>query len=581
LPSAETLAAAHEWLAHDPDPESCAELQGLIEAEAEELDERFAGPLAFGTAGLRGILGAGESRMNRAVVRRTTAGLAQYLIDHEPAAKQAGVVVGYDARQQSDVFARDTAAVLCAAGIPCWLSESVCPTPLVAFAVKDVGAVAGVMVTASHNPPQYNGYKVYAANGAQIFPPAERHIAEAIDEVAAADEIATIPLDQAATQGLLRMLGADLERRYLDGIKTLVPQAGGDRSLSIVYTALHGVGARLFKQAMGEAGFTAVASVAEQARPDGTFPTVEFPNPEEPGSMDLVMALARERKAALVLANDPDADRLAAAVCGADGAYTQLSGNEVGVLLGHYLLTHGGDDNGDRLVVISLVSSPWLGVIARALGVTYEETLTGFKWIANRAMALEREAGKRFVFGYEEALGYTVGTLVRDKDGISAAVVLATMAAELAERGETLLDERERIARRYGLFTSKQRAIRFPSASGSQQMAAIMTRLRDQAPEAIGGCEVDLVIDYERRTRCERGQAPEVIDVPQSNVLVFRLRGGHRVVARPSGTEPKLKVYMDAREPLADDETYAAAQGRADKRMAKLEADMMSFAGID
>ncbi len=580
MPSKETVTAARNWLAHDPDPESRAELRALIEADSDELDERFVGPLAFGTAGLRGILGAGESRMNRAVVRRTTAGLAQYLIAHEPEAKQRGVVVGYDGRRQSDVFARDTAAVLCAAGIPCWLSESVCPTPLAAFAVRHVGAVAGVMVTASHNPPQYNGYKVYAANGAQIFPPAERLIAEAIAQVPAADEIPTTALDQAAAEKMLHTFGAELERHYLDGIKTLYPPTGGDRSIPIVYTALHGVGHRLFQAAMGEAGFTAVDSVAEQAEPDGNFSTVQFPNPEEPGSMDRVMALAKKQAAVLVLANDPDADRLAAAVRSADGTYVQLSGNEVGVLLGHHLLVHGDDGNGDRLVVVSLVSSPWLGVIARSLGVTYEKTLTGFKWIANRAIQLEREAGKRFVFGYEEALGYTVGTLVRDKDGISAAVVLATMAAELAERGETLLDQRERIIRRYGLFASRQRAIRFPSAAGAKQMAAIMTRLRDQTPTTIGGSEVDVIIDYDSRTRCERGEAPLHIDVAQSNVLVFKLRGGHRVVARPSGTEPKLKIYFDAREPLGDDEPLAAAQTRAAERIDKLEADMMRLSGI-
>ncbi|MBW2457679.1 MAG: phospho-sugar mutase [Deltaproteobacteria bacterium] len=581
MPSDEILTAAREWLAHDPDPDSRAELRSLIEADSDELAERFTGPLTFGTAGLRGILGAGESRMNRAVIRRTTAGLAAYLVAQVAETKQRGVVVGYDGRRQSDVFARDTAAVLSAAGIPCWLSESVCPTPLVAFAVKQLGAVAGVMVTASHNPPQYNGYKVYAKNGAQIFPPAERYIAEAIDGVPPADEIPTMPLDEAAAVGTLQIFGADLERQYLDGLKTLYPQTGGNRSIPVVYTALHGVGDRLFRPAMSEAGFTTVDSVAEQAEPDGRFPTVEFPNPEEPGAMDLVLALARKRKAALVLANDPDADRLAAAVLGPDGTYVQLSGNELGVLLGHHLLTRDATDDPDRLVVISLVSSPWLGVIARALGVAFEETLTGFKWIANRAMALEREAGKRFVFGYEEALGYTVGTLVRDKDGISAAVVLATLAAELADRGETLLDERERIVRRYGLFASKQRAIRFESASGAEQMRTIMTTLRDEVPTTIGGCPVEVVSDYQRRTRQARGGPPENMDVPQSNVLVFALKGGHRVVARPSGTEPKLKIYMDVREPLADDEPLSAAQGRAEERMAALEADMVRLAGVD
>ena len=557
---------ARRWAEQDPDPETQAEIRKLLEADDPELAERFAGPLVFGTAGLRGILGAGESRMNRAVVRRTSAGLAAYLLAAVPDAAERGVVVGYDARRQSDVFAEETARALAAAGIAVHLSETRCPTPVVAFAVRELGAAAGVMVTASHNPPEYNGYKVYADNGAQIIPPVDGAIAAAI---AAAPGASAIPLAE-PDDPRIRRFGEPLLRAYLDRCLALVGEGPG-RDLAIAYTALHGVGQQLVTRVFGDAGFTGLHPVPEQGEPDGRFPTVRFPNPEEPGAMDLVLAKAKATDAALVLANDPDADRLAAAVRTAPGDYRLLTGNELGVLLGAIALERAAAER--PLLVTTIVSSPMLGKLAADRGVRFAQTLTGFKWIENRALELEASEGVTLVFGYEEALGYAVGQAVRDKDGISAALVLAAAAAELHTRGETLLHELERLERRHGLFASGQRSLHFPGADGPATMARLMEGLRDAAPTSMAGLPVLATTDVKRGERRDAKGAVTTIELPTSDVVILELEGGHRVLARPSGTEPKVKIYADAREPVAEGEPNADARGRAQARVeALLEA---------
>lgn len=565
------------WISRDLDEGDRAELNALLERGQSgdddaraELGERFAGPLTFGTAGLRGLLGAGETRMNRAVVVRTTYGLGATLLAQDPAAaRERGVVIGYDGRRGSRVFAEDAAGVLASQGIRVHLTQDVCPTPVLAYAVLRCRAAAGIMVTASHNPPEYNGYKVYAANGAQIVPPLDRAIAEAIDAAPSAREIERLSLEEARGKDLVSDLGDAHDRAYLDAVRRLSLSDGGDRSLGIVYTAMHGVGNKLVLAALSEAGFTDVHSVPEQAQPDGAFPTVRFPNPEEPGAMDLSLALARQVDAALILANDPDADRLAAIVRTGPDEYTPLTGNEIGVLLGHALLTLGSQEAGsDRLVAASIVSSPQLGVIAKALGVRYAETLTGFKWIANRALELEPE-GARFVFGYEEALGYTVGTLVRDKDGVSAAMVLAELAAIHHAEGRTLIDALEAIAEGSGLYVSGQRSTVFPGSEGQAKMAKIMEGLRTSPPETLGEQAVLAVRDYQTGVRTARDGSTQPVDLPPSNVLVFELEGGDRVIARPSGTEPKIKFYFDVVSAL-EGERYAQAKVRVRARMEAL-----------
>ncbi|MGH7329841.1 MAG: phospho-sugar mutase, partial [Polyangiaceae bacterium] len=389
-------ALAKTWMQNDPDPATRAEIEALLAAPdvtMTDLADRFAGALEFGTAGLRGIIGAGPNRMNRAVVRRTTYGLARYLLDTLGGeAKSRGVVIGFDGRTLSREFADETSRVLAAQGIASHLFEDFAPTPLTAFAVKHLGACAGVMITASHNPREYNGYKAYAGNAAQIIPPVDADIARHIDAAPVAKNVPMFTPDEAKLSRLVHPVSDHVSRAYLDAVRGLSRRNDGDRGFSIVYTAMHGVGNALALAALARAGFTDVFSVPEQAEPDGAFPTVAFPNPEEKGAMDLSLAHARARNADLILANDPDADRLAVAIPSEKSAtkYLQLTGNQVGVLLGHHILVRGPKKK-NPLLIASIVTSPELGNIARSLGARYEETLTGFKWIANRAMDLERE----------------------------------------------------------------------------------------------------------------------------------------------------------------------------------------------
>jgi phosphomannomutase len=591
-------ARAERWIEDDIDPDAQKELRAILaqpDLAATDLADRFAGSLEFGTAGLRGVIGAGPNRMNRAVVLRTTDGLARYLLSQAARSaeigdvKSRGVVIGFDGRHMSRVFAEDAACVLASHGIRAHVFDDLAPTPLTAFAIGELGAAAGVMVTASHNPREYNGYKAYWTNGAQIIPPIDVGIAAAIATAPAAHTVPRMELEAARTAGLVVSVPPTVVTAYLARVRAMTVHAPSEkgRALSIVYTPMHGVGGKLARRAFDQAGFSRVAFVPEQEEPDADFPTVLFPNPEEKGAMDLSFALGRKEGAELVLANDPDADRLAVAVPKNDApsGFLQLTGNEVGVLLGHYLLTEQKERGADRLVLVSIVSSPLLGVIAKALGVAYEETLTGFKWIANRAMELEK-TGKRFVFGYEEALGYTIGDVVRDKDGVSAAVVMAEMVAWLRDSGRTLTDQLESIHRTYGLFVSSQVNITRPGASGVAEIKGIMSRLRASRPRSFGKHEVAIVRDYDAQTEthldgtsaAEPRRGPHQTDgrteklvLPRSNVLAFELAGGSRIIARPSGTEPKIKFYFDVREAVRAGEPMAAAEGRANGVMEELK----------
>ncbi|MEU8309030.1 phospho-sugar mutase [Actinomadura sp. NPDC048955] len=532
-------ARAEEWLGQDPDPRTRAELRAILDAGDEAaLADRFGARLEFGTAGLRGELGAGPNRMNRVTVMRAAAGLAARL----PAGGR--VIVGFDARHGSRRFADDTAAVLSGAGLRPEVFADPVPTPVLAHftrAFDDI--VAGVMVTASHNPPRDNGYKVYWADGAQIVPPTDAEISAAIDAVGRVDEL---PLGE----GWPVHEGAGL---YLDAVSSL--RLGGDRDVSIVYTPLHGVGRDVLLTAFERAGFPAPAVVPEQAEPDPDFPTVDFPNPEEPGALDLALRLAGARGADLVIANDPDADRCAVAVPGPSGWRT-LTGDEVGGLLAEHVLRHTTGD--DRLVATTIVSSSLLRAIAAAHRVRFAETLTGFKWIMKAGAP-----GLRMVFGYEEALGYSVGddrgVLVNDKDGIGAALAVAALAADAKRDGRTLLDLLDAQARRYGLHATSQLSVRVSDLS---LITAAMARLRSGPPRELGGRRVESFDDLARPAG----------DLPPTDGLRFRLAGGSRVVVRPSGTEPKLKCYLEVVLPVDDD--VAAARARAASDLEALRADV-------
>ncbi len=561
-------AQAEAWREADPDPVTAAELADVLARGHEaDLADRFAGSLEFGTAGLRGVVGAGSNRMNRAVVRRTSLGLARYLKATVPDVATRGVVIGRDGRRMSAEFAEDTACVLAAEGIPAHVFPNVVPTPVTAFAALRLNAAAAVMVTASHNPPEYNGYKVYWGNGAQIIPPHDTGIAAAIDAVGPANEVRLLTPAEAREKGLWRELPDSMGEEYLKAILGLRVHGRGSETLSIVYTAMHGVGGEWAVKAMKAAGFPRFHPVAEQQQPDGTFPTVRFPNPEEPGAMDLSLATAQRVKADLVLANDPDADRLAVMARDASGALRMLTGNEVGVLLGHYLLTQP-KPKGRPLVITTIVSSVQLVQLARELGAEADEVLTGFKWIANRALERERADGVQFLFGYEEALGYTVGTVARDKDGVGAALVFADLAAWCESRGSSVYGYLEEIQRKHGLFLGTQKNFTLPGAQGAQNIQRIMEGFRQSPPERVGDFAVRAAKDYKAG----------VAGLPPSNVLAYELEGGGRVTLRPSGTEPKIKYYFELKETLAAGEPLEQARTRGEARLQKLIEAFLALA---
>ncbi|HET9233432.1 MAG TPA: phospho-sugar mutase, partial [Candidatus Eisenbacteria bacterium] len=519
------LAEAKAWIGEDPDPITRQELQALLDTnDLNEVRERFASRLAFGTAGIRGTIGAGPGRMNRALVRRVTAGLANYLLAVAPDCRKQGVVVARDARHMSREFADDTASVLVGAGIPVHEFADPVPTPVCAFAVTALGASAGVMITASHNPPADNGYKVYWENGAQIVPPHDQGISHAVDAVNALGSIAMMDTEQARKHSLLTFVPDHITEKYFDAILALRkhPEAVPKTDPRIVYTPLHGVGGWWVKEAFARARISGLRIVPEQAEPDPDFPTVRFPNPEEPGAMDLALAQARRANADLVLANDPDADRLAVAMRDEDGGYVQLSGNELGLLLAHYLLTEN-PPAGKKVVMTTVVSTSLLRRMAEGFGTEYAETLTGFKWIANKAIELKPK-GITFVIGFEEALGYTAGEVVRDKDGVSTALLTADMALYLKSQGKDLLDQLEHIYRRFGLAVSAQKSAVLPGSEGIAKMREITARLRDRPPAEMAGKSVLVRTDLQNGTRWERdGGGLKKMDLPPSDVLIFEL----------------------------------------------------------
>jgi phosphomannomutase len=575
-------AEVEAWIADDPDAGDRDELRALLEhagagagagapgdagvgADADasaELRDRFAGRLRFGTAGLRGAVGAGPNRMNRAVVRAATAAVAGWLLRSEAGAgtreagaggweaglgaREAGVVVGCDARHRSADFADEVARVLAGAGIAVHLLPRPCPTPLLAFAVRQLGAAAGVMITASHNPAADNGYKLYLSDGAQVIPPADAEIEE---RIAGLGPLARVPVAAAGSPLIIRH-GDEVAQAYLDAVAGPEARRPAGPALRVVYTPMHGVAGDLMRRAIAQAGFAPAHVVAAQAEPDPDFPTVAFPNPEEPGALDLALADARRLGAELVVASDPDGDRLAVAVPGASG-WRVLTGDQVGALLGASLLERAAAQGrpAARLVASTVVSSTLLAKIAAAAGVEYAETLTGFKWIARAA---DGRPGTRFVFGYEEALGYAVGDVVRDKDGIGAALAMLWLATSAKAAGRGVLEQYDALETAHGVHLTSPLTLR------TAEPARVMSLLRSDPPAEFGGEPVVGLADL----------------APAADVLIFRLRGA-RVVLRPSGTEPKTKCYLEIVEPLAG-RSLAAARYAAAGRLAPLRSALQA-----
>jgi phosphomannomutase len=564
---------ARKWADGDPDEQTSAELLAIADSGDQiKLQQAMGGVLEFGTAGIRGAVGPGSNQMNRAVIIKTSRGLVEYLLDKYSGPPLAPVLVGFDARPTSRQFAEDTVGVLVAAGINVVYFDQVTPTPIVAFAAKILDASAAVVVTASHNPPADNGYKVYDSNAAQIIPPTDQEIANAIEATGAANTIPRVANVFANTHPLAALAPDSILDDYFDEVsryRKILPS----RTIRIVYTPLHGVGGATVADLFARTIHSDFHPVPEQFAPDGTFPTVSFPNPEEKGALDLALETARSVRADLVIANDPDADRLAAAIPHGH-EWRLFTGNELGVILGAHLLANMPESSDSPPITAnSIVSSPMLSEIAAAHKAVHLTTLTGFKWIVNAALAVESETQSKFLFGYEEALGFSVGQTVRDKDGISAAILLADIAALQSEKGETLLDLLHGLWREYGLWVSTQRSLVRPGPEGQQEIVKALEKVADAPPKLVGGVPVSNVTDY----RFGAENRPKWLGAQE--LLQLDLDGG-RILARPSGTEPKLKIYVDLKDVVDPSTDGPALQLHRESSLERAESIAGAFASV-
>jgi phosphomannomutase len=544
-----------------------------IQVALRELNERFGASLKFGTAGLRGEMGVGSNRMNPTVIRRTSMGIAKYLLSLN--IEIPLIVIGYDTRINSKKYAKITADAFAMLGCEVFLFDTIVPTPLLSYSVPFLKCDVGIMITASHNPPKDNGYKVYWNEGAQIVSPHDREMSQ---------HIAGLPWEPIILpSSKTKVPPEDCVEGYLSAVQNL--RVTPSKGAKIVYTPLHGVGGPWLEKVFVDAGHDFVP-VAEQNEPDGGFPTVSFPNPEEKGAMDLAKKVAREENADIILANDPDADRLAVAlpVQKEDGeiVYEQLTGDQVGLILAHYLLQHGNLDI-PRMVATTVVSSSQLRQIAEYHSAEYRETLTGFKYIGEEAIQFEKQGGE-FVLGFEEALGYSAGSVAKDKDGLSTALLIADLASDLKSKGKTLWDALNEVRLLFGYTLSTQHSIKRPGLQGVQEIEMMMGNLRDDQPLVIANSKVirhlDIWNSYEITTT-DHGEMRRTLDLPKSNVLIYHLENGDRVVVRPSGTEPKIKFYFEVKLSLPSIESLPTVQLLAQERIIQLKDDMLDQASLD
>lgn len=561
-------AAVERWL-NDPviDEAHKREIRDLLaKGDEKELTDRFYTELEFGTGGMRGIIAAGLNRMNVYTVGAAAQGLANWITKKGEAAKEAGVAIAYDCRRKSDLFARTTAEVLAGNGIKAYLFEKLRPTPELSFAVRHLGCSAGVVVTASHNPPAYNGFKAYAADGCGVVPPDDKDIIRQVREVGGFGNIRRMPLDQAQAQGLIQIIGNDVDEAFLSQVQNscLVPDIvrRQGRSLKIVYTPLHGTGITMVPEALRRRGFEHILTVPEQSKPDGEFPTVKSPNPEEGPALDMAVKLAKREGADLVIATDPDADRVGIAVRTPDGDFTLITGNQTGALLTWYICEQyrrGGKFPKNAAVVSTIVSGDMMKEIARSYGAEVFEVLTGFKWIGEKIRHFEEQGSptapsKTYIFGAEESYGYMPCTYTRDKDAVTTAVFIADLAAVMAAEDKNLYVLLEDLYHQYGYYQEYTRNVTLPGKEGADRIKAMMAGLRSQPPKQIAGMAVVRIGD------CLSGEirdpaAKQTVgryDLPSADVIVFTLGDGTKVIARPSGTEPKIKFYILAREPGDD-----------------------------
>jgi len=534
------------------DPETIKELESIRDDD-KELEDRFYTELSFGTAGMRGVLGAGMNRMNKYNVRRATRGLARYLLEKPEEAKR-GVVIAYDSRRCSAEFAKDTALVLCAEGVPAFLFDALRPVPILSYAVRHLHTVAGVVITASHNPPQYNGYKVYGEDGAQVGPEAAAGITRIIRETKYTDCV-LMDEEEAKAKGLLKIIGnKEVDDDYIADVKTLsinpeLLKKEGPK-LNIVYTPLHGSGNVPVRRMLKEIGLTNVAVVKEQEMPDPNFSTIKVPNPEDPGAYELAFKLAAEVGASVIFATDPDCDRLGVAVKDGKGEWHLLSGNQIGCVMLHYILSSrkkAGTLPKDGAAVKSIVSTSLANRICESYGVAMFETLTGFKFIGEKIQQFMDKGDHTFLFGFEESYGFLSSTFVRDKDGVNASLLISEVACACMAEGITLYDRVQQIFREYGYYVEQVVSTTLPGKDGLTRMKEIMTGLREKPPVEIGGLKVTGMRDYLKGIRVADGKE-EPTGLPESDVLYFELEKGCWVCLRPSGTEPKIKLYVNSND---------------------------------
>ncbi|MCH5295486.1 MAG: phospho-sugar mutase [Treponema sp.] len=580
MEKSEILSKAKEYIAEEKDGAFRKEVEDLVariddEDALKELEDRFYQSLEFGTAGLRGVMGGGTNRMNPLNVSKATQGLASYLIKAFPKEAAAGTLsacIAYDSRHNHDKFSDITARVFAANGIKAYLFTGMRPTPELSFAIRTLGCQTGVVVTASHNPPQYNGYKAYWSDGAQVTEPHDTNI---ISEVNAVTEVRIVSREEGIASGKIVLIDKEIDDKYQAMIKAnlyrpdLIKEKAG--SVKVVYTPLHGTGAMHVEKVLGDLGLN-VITVPEQREGDGNFPTVEKPNPEEAPALKMAVELAKKENADVVMATDPDADRFGTAFPDKDGNWILVTGNQMGALLTDYILLSKkelGKMPEDPVLIRSIVTSPFVDKIAESYGVSVQECLTGFKWIAYYEEQYEKAGNNRYAFGFEESYGYLIETEVRDKDGVSAAALCAEMTLYWASKGKSLLDRLNELSAKFGVYVDGQINQYFPGIQGPGIMKGIMTKLREDGLKTLGGKKVLCIRDILNQVAFdpENPGAKKSLEWPKSNVLQFMLEGGTVVSARPSGTEPKIKFYINATAPKEDE-----AKGLCEKIRAELQA---------
>ena len=566
-----------EWLKNPCFDQSVKEELAAIQGDEAQVQDRFYKDLEFGTGGLRGVVGAGTNRMNVYTVRKATQGLANYILSQK--GEDKGVAIAFDSRHMSPEFAREAALCLNANGIRTWCFEMLRPTPELSFAVRRLGCIAGIVITASHNPPEYNGYKVYWEDGGQITPPKDKEIIREVNLITDYGAAKTMTLEEARAAGLYRTIGAEIDDAYIGELKKLVihpdiikEEAG---NLKIVYTPLHGAGNLPVRRILKELGFTQVYVVPEQEQPDGDFPTVSYPNPEDPKAFALALKLAKEKDADVVLATDPDSDRLGIYVKDAEtGDYISFTGNMSGMLIAEYILSQkkaAGQLPADGALVKTIVTTNMADALAAAYGVELIEVLTGFKYIGEQIKWFEENGAHRYVFGLEESYGCLIGTYARDKDAVSAVMALCEVAAYCKHLGITLWDQMLAMYRKYGFYREGLHTVTLKGMEGAEQIQAIMERLRTAPPEALGGMEVLAVRDYRKGVRMDRNTGETTpVGLPASNVLYYEMGNDSWCCARPSGTEPKIKFYIGVR---------GGSLAEADRLLERVTEDLVAFGG--